>query len=262
MSRQSAERRVGDLLRNWREKRKVSQLHLASRAGVSPRHLSFVETGRASPSRAMVLRLADHLDVPLRDRNILLLAAGFAPVYTETGLDAPRLAMVRAAIRKILAGHDPYPALVVDGCWRLIEANAGVELLIDGADQELLAAPVNVLRLSLHPRGLAPRIVNLAQWRKHLLDRLARQIRATADPCLIDLHQELLDYPGDESDADLFGATDVAVPLRLRHPERGELSMFSTVTTFGTPTDITVDGLAIESFYPADEDTAKFFHRE
>jgi MmyB-like transcription regulator ligand binding domain len=212
-----------------------------------------------------VLRLAEHLDVPLRDRNLLLLAAGYAPVYTETRLDTPRLAMVLAAIRKILAGHDPYPALVVDGGWHLIEANAGVALLIEGVAEDLLVGSFNVLRLSLHPRGLAPRIINLAQWRKHVLDRLARQIHVTADPQLIDLHQELLGYSGDEDyglDEDLVGPTDVAVPLRLRYSEDKQLSLFTTVTTFGTPTDVTVDELAIESFYPADEATAKFFHSQ
>jgi transcriptional regulator with XRE-family HTH domain len=256
---------VGDLLRKWREERKVSQLDLASRAEVSPRHLSFVETGRSAPSRGMVLRLAEHLEVPLRDRNLLLLAAGYAPVYTETRLDAPRLSMVLAAVRKILAGHEPYPALVVDGGWHMVEANASVALLTEGADPELLVEPFNVLRFSLHPRGLAPRILNLPQWRKHVLGRLASQIRVTADPQLIELHQELLGYPGGEEygpEADLAGATDVVVPLRLRYSQDRELLLFSTVTTFGTPTDVTVEELAIESFYPADEETAKFFHGE
>ncbi|HEY3608773.1 MAG TPA: helix-turn-helix transcriptional regulator [Pseudonocardiaceae bacterium] len=248
----------GDLLRKWRESRKISQLTLAAKAEVSPRHLSFVETGRSVPSRGMVLRLAEHLEVPLRERNQLLLAAGYAPVYTETALQAPRLSMVLTAIRKVLAGHDPYPALVVDRTWNMVEANASTAMLIEGAPADLMAEPFNVLRFSLHPRGLAPRIVNLTEWRNHILDRLERQVRATADPQLGELYQELLGYPAGNGDVDTeFMAGDVVVPMRLRHDDR-ELSLFSTVTTFGTPRDITVEELAIESFYPADQETSEY----
>lgn len=258
MTQQVQHQLVGDLLRKWRAERKISQLTLASRAEVSPRHLSFVETGRSVPSRGMILRLAEHLEVPLRERNQLLLAAGYAPVYTESKLDAPQLAMVRTAIRKVLSGHDPYPAVVVDRGWNLVEANSSVAMLTEGAPNDLLAKPFNVLRFSLHPRGLAPRILNLGEWRTHLLTRLERQARVTGDHQLDQLYQELVGYPGEnESDeyADDFGG--VVVPLQLLHDGQ-KLSLFSTVTTFGTPKDITVDELAIESFYPSDRETSEY----
>lgn len=255
---------IGDLLRKWREDRNFSQLALASRAEVSARHLSFVETGRSAPSRGMVLRLAEHLEVPLRERNRLLLAAGYAPIYSETQLDAPRLAMVRTAIRSVLTGHEPYPALVVDRRWNLVEANESVGMLTAGAPDDLLAQPFNVLRYSLHPRGLAARILNLGEWRKHILDRLERQLRVTADPLLGELYQELVGYPGDDEDEEsgenALGASDVVVPLRLCH-DGHELTLFSTVTTFGTPRDITVEELSIESFYPADEETLEYLRK-
>lgn len=250
---------VGDLLRKWRAERKISQLALASQAEVSPRHLSFVETGRSVPSRGMVLRLAEHLEVPLRERNQLLLAAGYAPVYTESKLDAPRLSMVRTAIRKVLSGHDPYPAVVVDRGWNLVDANSSVAILTEGAPNDLLTKPFNVLRFSLHPRGLASRILNLGEWRTHLLDRLERQTRATGDRQLGELYQELVGYPGENGSDDYAGDSgDVIVPLQLLHNGR-KLSLFSTVTTFGTPKDITVDELAIESFYPSDQETSEYF---
>jgi transcriptional regulator with XRE-family HTH domain len=247
----------GDLLRTWREDRKISQLSLASRADVSARHLSFVENGRSAPSRSMVLRLAEHLDVPLRDRNQLLMAAGFAPAFRETPLSSPELSMVRAAVRQVLTGHEPYPAVLVDRDWNLVEANAPVgRLFTAGAPADLLASPFNVLRFTLHPRGLAPRIRNLAQWRSHILGRLERQLRTDADGRLISLHRELSEYPApDAPEPDLDLAAGVVVPMQLEH-EGVVLSLFSTVTTFGTPRDITVEELAIESFYPADPETA------
>jgi transcriptional regulator with XRE-family HTH domain len=247
----------GDLLRKWREDRKVSQLTLASRAEISARHLSFVENGRSSPSRTMVLRLAEHLDVPLRDRNRLLLAAGFAPAFGETPLQSSELDMIRTAIRQVLAGHEPYPAVLVDRDWNLIEANRAVApLFLAGARPGLLTEPFNVLRFSLHPEGLAPRIRNLGQWRAHLLGRLERELRTHTSVRLTELHQELSAYPAPDADADTGAAAGVVVPMELEHD--GELlSMFSTVTVFGTARDITVEELSIESFYPADRPTAE-----
>ena len=247
-------RPVGELLREWRERRRLSQLELSSQTDISTRHLSFVETGRARPSAQLILRLTEHLDVPLRDRNRALLAGGYAPAYPETALDAPRLSAVREAVRRVLAGHEPYPAAAVDRHWRMVDANGGVALFTEGCAPELLAPPVNVLRLSLHPDGMAPRIQNLAQWREHLLDRLHRQAAATGDRYLDELHEELSGYPGGGSPAE-SGADALVVPLRYR---RGDevLSFFSTTTVFGTPLDVTLAELAIESFFPADPATA------
>jgi len=249
----------GHLLRGWRQDRGVSQLALASGADVSPRHLSFVETGRSAPSRSLVLRLAGYLDVPLRGRNELLLAAGFAPEFGETPLDAPGLSMVAAAVRQVLTGHNPYPALAVDGGWNLVEANASMGVLLGEVPGELATEPFNVLRYSLHPAGLAARIRNLDQWRDHVLARLHRQVRATADAGLAELYRELAGYPGGgpaRDGADRARAS-VVVPLRLWHKDR-EVSLFSTTTLFGTPNDITVEELAIESFYPADQESAEY----
>jgi transcriptional regulator with XRE-family HTH domain len=249
-----AQRSAGELLREWRDRRRLSQMDLALDAGVSTRHLSFVETGRAAPSREMVLRLAEHLEVPLRERNHLLLAAGYAPVYAEHGLDTPEMAPVRQALRRLLKGHEPYPAAVVDRHWTMVEGNAGIALLVEGVAPELLQPPVNVLRVSLHPDGLAPRIENLGEWRAHLLGRLQRQVRLTADDRLAALLDELRGYPCDDliPEVELPGPGDVVVPLRLD----GGLAFLSTVATFGTPLDVTVAELAIESFFPADERTA------
>jgi transcriptional regulator with XRE-family HTH domain len=252
------QRPVGELLRQWRERRRLSQLDLASQAEVSTRHLSFVETGRSTPSRDMILHLAEELDVPLRERNHLLLAAGYAPVYAQGPLESPQLSAVRTAVRQVLAGHEPYPSLAVDRGWHLVDANAGVALLTAGAAERLLAPPVNVLRLSLHPDGIAPRIVNLGEWRAHVLGRLRRQAAVTGDADLTALYQELRGYPGDrpEPEGDLSGPGDVVVPLRIRH-DGAVLGFFSTTTVFGTPLDVTVAELAIESFFPADAHTAE-----
>lgn len=248
---------VGELLREWRERRRLSQLDLALEAEVSARHLSFVETGRSRPSRALVLRLAEPLEVPLRERNQLLVAAGYAPVYSETDLNAPALEAVRAAIRQVLTGHQPYPALVIDRSWNLIDANASISLLTEGIAPELLVPPVNVLRVCLHPAGLARRIVNLGECRAHLLNRLRRHVAMTADPALAELYAELRAYPGDQPEAEigLPGGSEIVMPLRLRHGGQ-ELSFFGTVATFGTPLDITVAELVIEAFYPANSTTA------
>jgi transcriptional regulator with XRE-family HTH domain len=245
---------VGELIREWRQRRRLSQLDLAIEADISARHLSFVETGRSRPTSQMILRLAEHLDIPLRERNALLLAGGYAPAYPRHGLDEPELAAVRTALAQILAGHQPYPALVVNRWWELADANASVAVLTAGTAEWLLEPPVNVLRVGLHPDGMAPRIANLAQWRGHLLDRLRRQAAATADPRLAELHQELSGYPGGQDQAP--AGASVVVPLRYRY-NGSELSLFSTTTVIGTPRDVTIDELAIEAFYPADQATAE-----
>jgi transcriptional regulator with XRE-family HTH domain len=248
--------RPGELLRQWRERRRLSQLDLALAAETSARHLSFVETGRARPSRDMLLRLAERLEVPLRERNHLLLAGGYAPVFGQAPLDAPQMAAVREALGKVLAGHEPYPAVVVDRSWNLVDANAAVAVLLGPTDPALLAPPANVLRVSLHPDGMAPRIVNLGEWRAHLFGRLRRQVALTGDAGLADLLEELRAYPCDqpEPEVEVPGPGDVVVPLRLRHGEQ-ELSFLSIMASFGTPLDVTVAELAIESFFPADPAT-------
>jgi transcriptional regulator with XRE-family HTH domain len=255
---------VGSLLRDWRRRRRLSQLELACEAEISARHLSFLETGRSLPSREMVLRLAEKLDIPLRERNALLVAAGFAPVFRERPLGDPSLQAVRKAVELVLAGHEPYPAIAVDRHWNLIASNRAVPLFLAGADPSLLAPPVNVLRLSLHPLGLAPRIVNLEEWRSHLLARLRRQIEATASPVLAELLNELSGYPAaSEKRYKAPANTDyagVVVPLQFA-TEGGILSFFSTTTVFGTPVDITLSELAMESFFPADAVTADTLHR-
>jgi transcriptional regulator with XRE-family HTH domain len=257
MSQTIARPGVGPLLREWRRRRHMSQLDLSLEAAVSARHLSFIETGRSRPSAEMVLHLAEQLDVPLRDRNQLLLAAGHAPAYGQRDLDAPELEPVRVALERVLEGHAPNPALVIDRHWGMVAANAGVGPLIAGVAPHLLKPPVNVLRLSLHPEGLAPRIANLGEWRAHLLDRLGREAVTSGDPALAALHEELAAYPCDEpSPAPDLEAGAIAVPLRLRH-EAGELSFISTVTTFGTALDVTVSELSIESFFAADAATAE-----
>ena len=258
-------RPVGERLRAWRQHRRLSQLELAGLADVSTRHLSFVETGRSVPSRAMVLRLAERLDVPLRDRNLLLVSAGYAPVYAETAMDEPRMDAVRAALRQVLGGHEPYPAVVVDRYWNLIDANSAAGLFLELTPPHLLEPPVNVLRVSMHPESMARYIVNLGEWRAHMLGRLRRHVALTADAALNDLYREMRDYPCDDDDAGGGGEHQpigggVVVPLRVRLPgqDGAELSFFSTIATFGTPVDITVAELAIESFYPGDERTTRF----
>ena len=245
---------AGDLIREWRQRRRLSQLDLAIAANVSSRHLSFVETGRSRPTSEMILHLAEHLDVPLRDRNALLLAGGFAPAYPERGLAEPELHAVKNALKRVLDGHEPYPAAVVNRWWELVDANAGIALFTGDVSPELLEPPVNVLRLSLHPDGMAPRIANLPEWRAHLLARLHRQAEATGDQRLAALHDELSAYPGGR--AGTPGPADVVVPLRYR-AAGAELSFLSITAVIGTPMDVTVEELAIESFYPADHQTAK-----
>ncbi|MDR7151255.1 transcriptional regulator with XRE-family HTH domain [Hydrogenophaga palleronii] len=248
----------GERLRHWRQHRRLSQLDLAHVADVSTRHLSYVETGRASPSRDMVLRLVDRLDIPLRERNGLLEAAGFAPMYRERPLDAPDMAAARAAVQRILDCHAPWPALAMDRHWNLVMSNQMVSVLIGDVAAELLQPPVNVLRLSLHPQGLAPRIANLRQWRDHLFERLRQQIHTTGDDTLAALLAELKTYP------DHLGGETVSLPGEHHgvlmpfefHTPQGVLRLISTTTVFGSPVDITLQELALETFFPADEDTA------
>jgi transcriptional regulator with XRE-family HTH domain len=251
---------VGDLLREWRQRRRLSQLDLALEADISTRHLSFLETGRSQPSREMVLLLAEKLDMPLREQNILLAAAGFAPVYSERSLDDPALAGMRQAVDLVLKGHDPYPALAVDRHWCLVAANEALMGLVTDVDPALLRPPVNVLRLSMHPAGLARRIANFTEWRDHLVTRLDRQVDVTGDAALAALAEELRAYPIPDKAArgpvprqDYAG---VVVPLRLA-TEEGALTLFSTTTVFGTPVDVTLSELAIEAFFPADPETAQ-----
>jgi transcriptional regulator with XRE-family HTH domain len=259
-------RPIGDLLREWRERRRLSQLALALEAEVSTRHLSFLETGRARPSREMLLRLTERLDVPLRERNTMLLAAGFAPAYPERDLGDPALGVAQAAVDRVLTGHEPFPALAIDRYWTLVAANRVVPALLTGVAPALLQPPINVLRLSLHSDGLAAQIANLPEWRAHLLARLSRQVELTADPRLSDLLQELRGYDANREtrDADLpvsvQDSASVAVPLRL-HTEHGMLSLISTTMVFGTPVDVTLSELAIEAFFPADSATADLLQR-
>ena len=252
-------RPFGEHLRDWRLRRRMSQLELANEAEISTRHLSFVETGRSAPSREMVLRLAERLDVPLRERNALLVAAGYAPMYRERPLDDPALGAARDAVQLILRSHEPYPALAIDRHWHLVAANSMIPHLLAGIAAELLQPPLNVLRLSLHPEGLAPRIVNLGQWRHHLFERLRQQIQATGDPALQALERELRAYPvpPEAESPHLAGEVlGVAMPLQLRTPA-GVLSFISTVTVFGTPIDVTLQELALETFFPADAATGE-----
>jgi transcriptional regulator with XRE-family HTH domain len=253
MTTMTARAPVGQLLREWRERRRLSQLELSIQADISTRHLSFVETGRSRPTPEMIVRLTEQLEVPLRERNQLLLAGGYAPAYPQHDLDEPELESVRAALRQVLHGHEPYPALVINRWWDLVDANDALRALTAGSAPHLLAPPVNVLRLSLHPDGLAPRIVNLAQWRAHLIGQLHRRAEQTGDSRLLALEDELRGYPG--GDPGEARPTDVVLPLRLRSGDR-ELALFSIEAHVGTATDVTVEELVVETFYPADAESA------
>jgi len=264
---------IGSLLKDWRTRRRLSQLDLALEAEISQRHLSFIESGRAAPSREMVLRLADHLDMPLRERNALLVSAGFAPVFQERRLDDPTLGAARAAIDLILNGHEPYPALAIDRHWTLVAANKAALALLAGVAPKLLEPPVNVLRVSLHPDGLGRRTVNYVEWRRHIVERLKRQHRVTADARYLSLIDEISGYAGSSAESraeakvepkDASGSeppTDaVLVPFKLR-TDAGILSFVSTTTVFGTPVEITLSELMLEAFYPADPATADAMRR-
>ncbi|MYT35681.1 helix-turn-helix domain-containing protein [Streptomyces sp. SID8356] len=265
---------VGPLLRGWRELRRISQLDLALRADSSARHISFVETGRSRPSEEMILRLADHLDIPVRERNALLVIAGYAPRYPQTPLDDPAMASVREGLDRLLAGYEPYPALVVDGRYDVVAANRGIALLMEGIAEELLVPPLNAMRITLHPAGLAPRILNLPEWRADLLAQMERQIALVRSPELRTLYEEVAAYPVVGRGAEGGGGTEAgagadteaggrvrertpsfALPLVIEHDGR-VLSFIASIATFNTPMDVTVAELAVETFLPADRETA------
>ncbi|MFE2841949.1 helix-turn-helix domain-containing protein [Streptomyces scopuliridis] len=281
----AAEPAVGPLLRDWRKRRRVSQLELAIRADSSARHISFIETGRARPSEEMVLRLAERLDVPVRERNTLLLAAGYAPRFTETALDDPAMDAVREGLERLLRGYEPYPAVVVDGTYTVVAANRGIAMLMEGLPAKLLAPPLNAMRLTLHPEGLAPRIRNLREWRGHLLDQMERRLALDRSPALRAVYEEVAAYPLPESGVEEAGAEEAgaeadgaeadgteadgtgalrsvagpsfALPMIIEHDGR-VLSFLSSISTFNTPMDVTVAELAIETFLPADPATVAY----
>jgi transcriptional regulator with XRE-family HTH domain len=250
---------VGDLVRDWRTRRRRSQLDLAMEVGVSTRHLSFVETGRSRPSPELLLALAHHLDVPLRERNALLLAGGYAPRYSERTLDDPALAHVMTSVHRMLDAHDPYPGVAIDRRWNVVAANKAALMLTEGVDASLLGPPMNVYRVSLHPDGLARRTTNFVDWASYLVRQLRRLAASTGDPALQALLDEVSNYPNVAQLAPMIGSQPadeqpILMPFRITTP-LGELSMFTTLTTFGTPLDVTVDELAIELFFPADNDS-------
>jgi transcriptional regulator with XRE-family HTH domain len=261
-------RQVGDLLREWRQRRRLSQLELACDAEISTRHLSFVETGRAQPSREMILHLSEQMEIPMRERNVLLVAAGFAPIFPERSLEDPALATIRKAIDLILEGQKPYPAFAIDRHWNVVASNRALPEMYQGVAHHLLEPPMNGLRLTLHPEGLAPRVANLAEWHQHVVTRLRRQIDLTADPVLIELLEEFSQYPSAKLKSGTGPARDVrkdlsadGIVVRFRlNTVFGLLSFFTTTTVFGTPVDVMLSELAIESFYPADAATAEAVH--
>jgi transcriptional regulator with XRE-family HTH domain len=262
MVRNAADSRVGPLLREWRTQRRRTQLELALDAGISARHLSFIETGRSQPSPEMILRLAEQLEVPVRERNQLLLAAGYAPAFSEHSLADPVLAPVREALDLILTGHEPYPALVVDRRWNMVAANSTMAAIAAWVDPELLLAPVNVMRAGLHPRGLARWTLNLAEVRAHFLERLRRQVAITGDHELTALLEEVAGYPTDRPEHDdpppELAADHIVTPLiRMRGPNGEELSLFATVATFGGAAEVTTSELSIELTFPADAASAQ-----
>ncbi|MFF3314454.1 helix-turn-helix domain-containing protein [Streptomyces sp. NPDC003035] len=254
---------VGPLLRGWRERRRLSQLELALRADSSARHISFIETGRSRPSEQMILRLAEHLEVPVRERNALLLAGGYAPKYAESTLDDPQLETLREGIEQLLRGYEPYPALVVDGSYTVVAANQGIGMLLTGLPEHLLTPPLNAMRITLHPEGLASRIRNLREWRGHLLAQMERQIGLVRSEALRELYEEVAAYPLPEGAGDPDDREDpqpypyFALPMRIEH-EGQVLSFVSSISTFNTPMDVTVAELAIETFLPADPATVAY----
>jgi transcriptional regulator with XRE-family HTH domain len=256
---------VGSLLRQWREHRHLTQLELALDAGISARHLSFVETGRSQPGREMLLRVLERLKLPFREQNRLLLAAGHAPAYPERSLDDPDLAPVRDALDVILSGHDPYPAVAVDRVWNMVAANSAMLALTEAVeiDPELLEPPINVIRIGLHPRGLGPLFVNLGDWHAHWLKQLERQLAATGDEQLASLIDEVAGYPVPEPDADAFSGFaggEMLGPVRVRTPDGGELAFFGMFASFDTPFEVTTSELAVELLFPADRTTAEKLH--
>jgi len=252
---------LGSMLRKWREQRRLTQLEVALDAGISARHLSFVETGRSKPGRAMLLSVAERLAIPYRERNEILLAAGYAPAFPERSLDDPALAPVRAALDRILAAHEPYPAIAFDRGWNLVAANPSATAMVERVDihPSLLEPPVNILRIGLHPRGLAPYVANLGHWRSHFLGRLAQQIAISGDAELSALLEELSEYPVGEEDADHEREIDALGPVRVRTPDGGEWSFFGMFASFDTPFEVTTSELALELLFPADEVTREAF---
>lgn len=254
-------RPVGDHLREWRQRRRLSQLELACGAEISARHLSFVETGRSRPSREMILHLSEQLQIPMRERNVLLVAAGYAPVFPERPLDDAALLPVRRALDFILTAHRPYPAFAIDRHWKIVASNGALPELYEGVAKHLLTPPPNAMRLSLHPQGLAPKIANFAEWRAHMLARLKEQVGLSADPVLVALLREVSGYPAPNGTGS-SGArpapqeepNSVAIPFQIA-TRRGVLSFITTTTVFGTPVDITLSELALELFFPADDET-------
>jgi transcriptional regulator with XRE-family HTH domain len=256
---------VGSLLREWRERRRVTQLKLALDAGISARHLSFVETGRSQPGREMLLRVLEQLKVPFREQNRLLLAAGYAPAYPERSFDDPDLAPVRDALDLVLSGHEPYPAIAVDRAWNMVAANSAMLVLTEAVeiDPDLLEPPINVMRVGLHPRGLGPLFVNLGDWHAHWIKRLERQLAATGDEQLASLIDEVAGYPVPELDADAvtgFASDEMLGPVRVRTPDGGELAFFGMFASFDTPFEVTTSELAVELLFPADRTTAEMLH--
>jgi transcriptional regulator with XRE-family HTH domain len=255
MSTVAAGGKAGPLLREWRLRRRLSQLDLSLTSAVSARHLSFVETGRSKPSRELLLHLAERLEMPLRERNRLLLAAGYAPAYSERPLDSAEMAPVRGALERFLAAHEPYPALVVDRRWNLVLANDALGFLTEGISPWLLEPPANALRATLHPEGMAPHILNFEEWSSHLVQRLRREVALTGDEALEELLEEVLSFPGVHEQPRHGPAEELVLPLQLRHGD-ARFSFFGTITTFGTPADVTLAELSLEAFYPADAETA------
>jgi transcriptional regulator with XRE-family HTH domain len=266
MATASASLDVGSQLRSWRERRRLTQLEVALDAGISARHLSFVETGRSKPGRAMLLAVTERLEVPYRERNEILLAAGYAPAFPQRALADPALSPVRGALDRILAAHDPYPAIAFDRGWDLVAANTAMSAMVEGIDVDpaLLEPPLNILRIGLHPRGLAPYIANLAHWRSHFLGRLARQIAITGDSQLSALLQELSDYPSGQEEASPppeTEAPDFLGPVRMHAPGGGKWSFFGMYASFDTPFEVTTSELALELLFPADQGTQRAFEK-
>jgi transcriptional regulator with XRE-family HTH domain len=264
METASASLDVGSLLRQWREQRRLTQLEVALDAGISARHLSFVETGRSKPGRSMLLRVTQRLAIPYRERNEILLTAGYAPAFPQRSLEDADLSPVREALDRILRTHEPYPGIAFDRGWNLVAANAGARAMVERADVDpsLLEPPINILRLGVHPRGLAPHIANLADWRAHFLGRLQQQVAVTGDSELSALLRELSDYPGGDGEAAARRAEeapDVLGPVHVRAPDGGEWSFFGMFAGFDTPFEVTSSELALELLFPADETTRRAF---
>ncbi|MEU9122228.1 helix-turn-helix transcriptional regulator [Streptomyces sp. NPDC048506] len=254
---------VGALLRTWRDRRRISQLELALRADSSARHISFIETGRSRPSQDMVLRLAEHLDVPMRERNALLIAAGYAPTFPETPLDDPSMDALRSGMERLLTGYEPFPALVVDGVYNVQAANRGISMLLEGIAPSLLRPPLNAMRITMHPDGLAPRIRNYREWRSHLMHQMERQLALARSAPLRALYDEVTGYPlppGGRERASVAGHAPFALPMVIEH-DGTVLSFISTIATFNTPMDVTVSELAVETFLPADPETVAYLRK-